>query len=150
MRIGMGQASSITLIDGSVIANPATTPPTGNQCLAYQCGADSSNIAALEWCSEWGQAGAFPCTDVQCQPVAQYLNCAPPAAPAAPVQVAPVQLTPQNIVQPLPDITGTLAPPAAPPPSIWCEVNAWIAANPWLAVGILAGGALLLWPKGGR
>jgi hypothetical protein len=63
-----------------------------------------------------------------------------------PIPGIPV-LSPQNIAQPLPDITATLAPlPAAP--SLWCDVNVWIGDNSILAVGLLAAVALLLWPKG--
>jgi hypothetical protein len=147
---------SLTLIDGSVISNPSSTQPTGNQCLAYQCGADPTNTAALEWCSFWNQAAALPCSDPQCDPVRALLNCTPPIVapshPAGPPVIPALPgvptLTPLSITQPLPDITATLGPVPVSDP--WCEFNTWLNANPLLAVGILAGTAFVLWPRRGR
>lgn len=154
MRVGIGQIADapITLISGKVIANPSVQAPTGNDCLPYQCGADSSNIAALMWCSSYGQAAAFPCSDSECDPVRSMLNCSGPAtsAPAqAPIKGIPA-LSPQNIVQPLPDVTATLAPVPECPHSLWCNLNQAIAQNPIIAIAALAGAAFLLWPKGAR
>jgi len=152
VRIGIGQITSgpITLVNGKVISNPQTQAPGSGDCLPYQCGADSGNIAALEWCSSWGQVGAFPCSSSQCSPVSSYLNCPKPATAApAPPQVQPKlpALTPANVVQPLPDITATLGPLPAPP-SPWCLLNSWIGENPIIAVGVLAAVAIVAWPKG--
>jgi hypothetical protein len=144
---------TITLYDGTVV-NPATTKATAAQCLAYQCGIDSDNAAAIQWCAQSGQVGAFGCGDVECAPLLALMNCAVPAVGGpAPPQAAPVLpvLTPQNITQPLPDITSAVAPVAvAQSCSLWCDLNGAIAANPLMAVLILAGGAFLLWPKGKR
>jgi hypothetical protein len=157
---GPMMAGPITLISGKVIANPATTTPQGNDCLPYQCGADGSNIAALLWCSQNNQVGAFPCSSAQCDPVRQFLNCAvatptqappPPSVLMAPSPTLPA-LTPANIVQPMPDITQAVLPTPAPGSScsLWCDLNAAILANPYTSLAILAGVAILLWPKGGR
>ena len=73
-----------------------------------------------------------------------------PATLPSPVPPAamPVALTPQNIVQPLPDIVAVVAPlPIPQPVSIWCELNAAITNNPLLAVAALGGIAFLLWRK---
>jgi hypothetical protein len=59
-------------------------------------------------------------------------------------------LTPQNITQPLPDITAATAPTPVTTPScsFWCVLNQAIDDNPLIAALVLAGGAMLLWPKG--
>jgi hypothetical protein len=67
---------------------------------------------------------------------------------STPIPGLPV-LSTSNIVQPFPDITATLAP-LPPQPSLWCDVNVWIGDNSLLAVGLLAGAAFLLWPRGKR
>jgi hypothetical protein len=167
MRIGMGQLVSnsipVTLVSGKVISDPMTQSPSPGDCLPYQCGADSSNGGALQWCSMWGQAGAKPCYSPECAPAAQWLgNCIQPAVAAptaavvpttpaapAPAPAIPV-LTPQNIVQPLPDITAVVAPIPEQSCSFWCDLNTAIAANPMIAVAVLAGAAFLLWPKAAR
>lgn len=148
---------SFTLLSGKTITD-MSTPATSADCLPYQCGADSGNTLALQWCALSGQAAAFPCSDVQCAPYAGLLNCDPPALPAiataAPPTVQPELpvLTPANITQPLPDITAAVAPTpiVTPSDSLWCVLNGAIAENPMLAVLALAGVAVLLWPKGGR
>lgn len=135
----------ITLIDGTVIADPMNTPPTAMQCLPYQCGADSGNLAALQWCSFFGQAAVYPCSDANCDPVRALLVCNEPGpSPSIP------QLTPQNIVQPIPDITAIVVPAPEPPCecSFWCDLNQTISANPLAAVAVLLGAAWLLWPRG--
>jgi hypothetical protein len=152
MRISLGQIGPITLYDGTVIADPSTTVATAAQCLPYQCGKDSGNTAAIQWCSISGQVGAKTCGDIECAPY-----CPPPVAAAAatpPMQATPILpvLTPANVTQPLPDITATLAPTPVPTQScsLWCDLNSMIASNPLVAVGILAGAAFLMWPKGAR
>ena len=169
MRVSLGQAAQlppIVLWDGTIIDNPSATRATAAQCQPYQCGIDNGNIEALIWCAQSGQVGAFGCGDVECSPYLALMGCAAPAvAGPAPPTALPIQpqlptqptiqpqlpvLTPQNITQPLPDIAGTLAPipPPVPSYSLWCDLNAAIAANPVMAVAILAGGVFLLWPKG--
>jgi hypothetical protein len=174
MRVSLGQMSTepvITLIDGTVITSPSTTAPTDLQCRPYQCGGDAANVEALMWCSLWGQASAFPCSDVQCDPVRTYLNCPtvgvypPPAAspdalpspaplPISAANIVPNQpniqlpaLTPANIAQPMPDITASIAPQAVNTCS-W--LDSAIAGNPVMALALLAAGTFLLWPKGRR
>lgn len=84
-------------------------------------------------------------------PPEYYTGCpAPQAAPVAPAPVLPPlpALTPDNILQPMPDIT--LATQAIPLPlecSVWSKVNHWIGENPVIAVVILAGVALVGWSK---
>jgi hypothetical protein len=177
MRMGLGQAlPSITLYDGTVISAPLSTPATAAQCLPYQCGVDSTNDPAVEWCSYWGQVAARTCMDPVCAPYLSMLDCAPPSGPAGiavpptlaqvfapntpaaigtyvpPPQVVPNLpiLTPSNVVQPLPDITATLAPEPFAPCGCWQNLNEWIWDNPFAAVAILLGGAFVLWPKGRR
>jgi hypothetical protein len=154
---GVSASTPISLVDGSVISNPMSTAPTGNQCLPYQCGADPDNAAARAWCAFWGQSAAYACADVQCAPVASLLTewCpSPTLAAPAPVTANPAlpMLTPQNITQPLPDITAATAPTpvATPSCSFWCVLNQAIDDNPLIAALVLAGGAFLLWPKGKR
>lgn len=141
---------SFTLISGKTITDPRI-PATAADCLPYKCGADASNTDALQWCSLWGQAGNLSCGDPSCAP---WASCpAPAVATPAPAQVQPQLpiLTPQNIVQPLPDVAAAVAPaPVAQDDSMWCQINGAIAENPMLAVLALAAAAVLLWPKGGR
>lgn len=141
---------SFTLISGKTISDPSI-PATAADCLPYQCGADSSNTEALQWCSFWGQAGVLSCVNPSCAP---WASCQPGAAGGpAPAQAAPQLpvLTPQNIVQPLPDVAAAVAPvPVADDSSLWCQINGAIAENPMLAVLTLAAMAVLLWPKGTR
>lgn len=82
--------------------------------------------------------------------VAAPPSIAPPsittqAPPTAPLPNLPV-LTPQNIVQPLPDITLTVMP-APQPCGMWADVNGWIAANSEIAVLIVLGLAFVVWPR---
>ena len=141
---------SFTLISGKTITDP-NTPATAADCLPYQCGADASNTDALQWCSIWGQSGVLSCGDPSCAP---WASCQPGAVGApAPAQVQPQLpvLTPQNIVQPLPDVAAAVAPvPVAEDSGLWCSLNGAIAENPMLAVLTLAAVAVLLWPKGAR
>ena len=146
----------ITLIDGSIIQNPAGQPATAAQCLPYICGADASNADAILWCSESGHVGALTCNDPSCQPwVNQIPGChitesavpGTPAAVAAP-PMSPVSLTPQNIVQPLPNLTDAVAPlPMVSDCGPFDALNGMIAANPVVAVLALFGLAALLWRK---
>lgn len=165
MRIALGQiqpgylAPSVTLVSGKVISNPAMQAPTDMDCLPYRCGGDPYNTAARQWCSMFGRAGVLSCNSPECDPVRQYLtNCTPPIAPAVPVQAGPVPvplalpppvLTPANIVQPIPDITATVAPEPLPSCSLWCDLNRAIAAHPWIAAAVLAAGYLAM-RKGNR
>ena len=58
-------------------------------------------------------------------------------------------LTPENIVQPLPQITQNAIPPVPVSGQCdwWSELNGAIAQNPGMAVLILAGATYLLWRK---
>lgn len=147
---------AITLADGTMITDPLNTPATASDCLLYQCGGDPTNDLARQWCSYWGQVGAFACADAQCAPVlSQLTNCPQPAIAAnvpAPVLPDLPVLTPQNITQPLPDITSWTAPAPVSTPScsLWCVINQAIDDNPLLAVLALAGASFMLWPKGSR
>jgi hypothetical protein len=74
-----------TLVDPNVAATAA-------QCAPFQCGAQSSNIAARLWCAFWGQAGArSACTDPVCAPY-KPSYCTPPATapPVVKAVAAPV------------------------------------------------------------
>jgi hypothetical protein len=170
MRIGIGQISNypgpspVTLIDGTVISTPETTKATAAQCLPYQCGEDSSNTAALMWCAWWGQSGVKACTDPACAPYQQacVMKSSPPpavtnaaAAPAVAKAIAqsptpmPAKLTPQNIVQALPDVTLALQPVQVESCSSWDAVNGWISDNAVLAGLLLAGVFVIAWRQSG-
>jgi hypothetical protein len=69
-------------------------------------------------------------------------------SPALPIQMAPeTELTPVNIVSPLPNLTAAIAPYSGGQPSLWCEVNTWIEQNPLLAGLAVVGLTMLLWRK---
>lgn len=152
----------VILHDGTVIADPANTPATASQCAPYQCGLDKSNAAAIFWCGFWGQeafGGAQPCTSPACAPyISQIPGCSiiqpSPLTPNAPVPVPafpPAVLTPQNIAQPLPDITIANTPVSLPSSnSCLCALNAMIVNNPVIAVLALAAATALLATKGKR
>lgn len=172
MRIGIGAVSNypgpvpVTLLTGENIADPGTTQATEADCLPYQCGEDPENTAALFWCAFWGQSRARACTDPACGPYQQACVFQAPAAKAtmnaavtpavqAAVQstapsYAPARLTPQNIVQAMPDITLALAPVPVQSCDAWLEVNGWISDNPLLAAAILAGTFVIAWRQSGR
>jgi hypothetical protein len=177
MRIGMGllgvrgfgdyQPPSglgpVVLLDGSIIADPANTKATADQCNPFACGADPSNMATRYWCSYWDQVGSFFCTDPRCAPYrASIPGCTlPMVTPAptfsnptpAPLPPPPIPtLTNANITQPLPSITTSLRPlpPAEPDCSLWCVVNGAIDDHPVIALAVLLGIAAVMWPKKGR
>lgn len=65
-----------------------------------------------------------------------------PAMMSAPLPV----LTPDNIVQPFPNLSTQLATsPPSDNTSFWCSLNQWIADNPVLAAAILLASAAALW-----
>ena len=161
MRIGIGALGTyqgpvpVTLVDGTVIQDPNSQSPTDAQCIPYRCGADPNNIGARLWCGYWGRGGNTPCHR-ECGSYGAYL-CArsvvqPPqpstaisnanvskAVTAAAPPSLPAKLSPQNIVNPLPDITQALAPVSVSTCSTWQGFNGWIQDNPLIAAGILAG-----------
>jgi hypothetical protein len=167
MRIGMGDLGTyqgpvpVTLIDGTVIEDPNSQVPTAAQCVPYQCGADPSNVGARLWCAYYGRSGALdPCAVNECGSYGASLcahSVVQPAQPSTVVSNAavsksvtkavpastPPRLNPQNIVNPLPDITQALAPVPVSTCSQWQELNGWIQDNPLIAVGILAGAFFL-------
>ena len=150
----------VILHDGTVIVDPANTQATPSQCAPYKCGIDQSNAAAIFWCGYWGQegfGGAQPCSSPACAPYkSQIPGCniiAPgPTDPPAPSPVYPPPvLTPQSILQPLPDITQANTPVLiSTGGSCWCTLNQFIVDNPLLAALALATAAFLLLPKGKR
>jgi hypothetical protein len=150
--------SEITLYDGTVISDPATTQATQAQCLPFECGVDPTNSDVRYWCGFWGQIQTPACEDPQCAPYrAQVPGCnvvaSTPQIPNPPQPaVAPVMLTPQSIVQPMPNITQANAPVPLPVSdgSCWCQLNQWIDQNPILAGLILVGFGLAVLPRGGR
>ena len=149
----------VILHDGTLIADPANTQATASQCAPYQCGIDQSNAAAIFWCGYWGQegfGGAQPCTSPACAPYRSQIpgcNIIAPApgdaAPPPPVYPPPV-LTPQNILQPLPDITQANAPVMISTGGCWCDLNQAIEQNPLIAVLALAAATMMLLPRGRR
>ncbi len=56
-------------------------------------------------------------------------------------------LTPQNIVSPLPDIGAAVQPVPLSEPNLWCDLNALIAQNPIMSLVVLFGATALLWRK---
>ena len=155
--------SPVTLFDGRVITDPEHTEPTREDCIPYMCGADPANQNARMYCSWHGRSGAMPgCTDPECAPYKSAIPyCTLPVAtpapaasiftpPVPPPPPPPLTLTPANIVQPLPDITRTLAAqPATVECSLWSQLNGAIANHPGVALAILAGATYLVW-KGNR
>lgn len=148
--------AQFTLVNGKMISDPATQLPTREDCVPYMCGADPGNQQARLWCAQHGFVGALTCTDPQCQPYRSAIPaCTLPqvyGAALAPPQI--VTLTPQNIVQPLPDITSVTAPTPAPqgaPCSFWCDLNRAISEHPLVAVLLLGLAGAACWSgKHGR
>lgn len=144
----------VTLYDGTVV--DPNTAPGPNDCLAAQCTGWGDDNYKL-WCAMNGQVGTLDCVDPRCtdyclqQP---YVDIPAPLIPYG-VPNAPgpgvATLTPQNIVQPLPDmllqpaITPAVAVPPPAPPSFFCEMSTAVAENPQIAVLALIGVALLFW-----
>ena len=146
-------ASSITLIDGTVISDPANTQATSAQCLPFMCGADPNNSDARYWCAFWGQYGALVgCVDSRCAAFkSQIPGCdivAPTIEIPNPPQVAlvPANLTTANIVQPLPSITQANHPVTLPSQddSCFCQLNQMINDNPVVSLLVLAGVATFI------
>lgn len=148
---------SFTLVNGKVIADPASQQPTGDDCLPYKCGV-AGDDAVLGWCSFYGQPGALPgCVHPDCAPYRDMIRyCTLPQVPGTDAQEtvnAIPTLTPENIVQPLPDITVVLQPqPVFPDCSMWSRVNGAIAEHPVIAIAVLAGFAIAVFAhrKGAR
>ena len=151
-------ASQVTLFDGTVISDPANTQAHSADCMPFLCGADPNNSAVRYWCSYWNQVQMPACEDPECAPYrAQVPGCnvvlPTPQAPNPPQPVVPpVMLTPQSIVQPMPNITqpNTPVPLPVPDTSCWCNLNQWIEDNPILAGLVLVGFGLAVLPRGGR
>ena len=155
---------------------PNTSAVSQSLCDAIRCGAypDYSTVpggvAAVVACSQTYGASAFGQCDDRCKPywstIAQNnpslnpaVQCAPQPAVAQPTPVATiaqtilpaVTLTPQNVVQPLPDITRALEPVPIPTSkcSLWCDLNAAIAEHPVMAIAILIGTAYVIGSRRG-
>lgn len=149
-RFGLGDYpfpnTPIRLLDGREIQDPAGTRPEPGDCIPYQCGADAGNQGARMWCSYYGQVGSRVCLDPACAP---WRDQIPGCTLPYPATQPPPILTPQNIVQPLPDIGAMLSPVPVPDPerSLWCDLNAAIAQHPFIALGVLVAGAALVWRR---
>lgn len=128
-------------------------PPIG--AIVYP-GQDWGNATVVEQLSGGymvtGYAGMVPDDDSSVQYTAQMLAAAPPPTPppivaAPPISLPPLPaLTPQNIVQPFPNITAAIAPqPVAC--STWEQLNGWIAQNPIVAVVLLLAAGWIALPK---
>jgi hypothetical protein len=76
---------------------------------------------------------------------------APPEAIQVNLPAGTPNLTPANIVQPLPDITQANQPVPIPTEdtSCWCSLNQAINNNPVISLAILAAVAVLVFPKKG-
>jgi hypothetical protein len=134
---------------------------TWDECVPFMCGAPGS-LAQKEACSNAGYAGVFGCSEPPC--VSSGNGCPAPSIPASSVpRVTQAQigttskfpsgkithLTPQTLVQPLPNITSSLAPaPVSSNCTPWDELNQAISDHPVIAIAALAGLYLLL--KGRR
>jgi hypothetical protein len=135
--------ASFTLASGRMVNDPATDQATDADCLPYICGVDGPD-PVKQWCAFWGRSGARAgCVDPNCADWRDMIPyCSLPQVPSAPAPVIPA-LTPENIVQPLPDITTVLqAQPVQPDCSGWDKLNGAIGANPGVAIAVLAGFAL--------
>lgn len=162
MRVALGALStalpydypyprgSFTLANGRQVSDPAVDQPEGDDCLPYICGVYGEDAVHM-WCGFWGHSGAKAgCVDPDCAPWRNQISyCGLPQVPAStpytPPPAPPVipALTPENIVQPLPDITTVLQPqPVQIECGTWDQINGIIAANPVVAGIVLAGFAL--------
>ena len=142
--------NSFTIANGRQISDPAIDQPEGDDCLPYICGVNGED-AVLMWCGFWGHSGAKPgCVSPECAAWRDQIPyCGLPQVPAStpftnpPAPPLIPTLTPENIVQPLPDITTVLQPqPVQIECGAWAQINATIAANPLLAGLVLAGFAV--------
>lgn len=145
-----------TTIGGRSVTDPGAESPTAEDCLPYICGANPGETLPRLWCAFHGRSGALACNAPQCAPYKPYIpDCSLPQVPAAAPSLPPPPppqipvLTPANIVQPIPDITETVAPHAYPVPScsLWCVLNGAITDHPLIAVALLVGVAALAWPR---
>lgn len=168
----------VVLFDGTVISDPGATSPTPGQCTPFDCNADNGqNKAARYWCSFYGQLSAKGCVDASCAPYRASIpagscpcnllasgcpgppnTAAPPGAPPPPPIPAPLpapipDVTTPTVAAPLPSLTVAtqpdVLPEVIPDCSLWCSLNQAIAANPYIAVGAVALGVILLWPRKG-
>jgi hypothetical protein len=87
------------------------TAPSPADCLPFQCGAQTGNLAAHYWCAFYGRSGNFSgCTDSQCADF-RPSYCAPAAVAAAIVAPPSTAPPPSPVSIPTPSI------PTAPLPS---------------------------------
>lgn len=121
-------------------------PVTHDYCQKVRCGTISqaeAGAANLWDCSQHFEWGPMICpSGPTVQPLLPPVQHNPVPLPGIPV------LTPQNIVQPLPDITQVATPCQEQECSFWSVVNAEIEKHPGWSVAILVGALLLF--KGGR
>jgi hypothetical protein len=151
-------------------------PVSVDDCVAIQCGVHPSPPDRISICEAMGQTGTRSCIDPACQihlkvlqsqgtcPATPTVLAVPPAAPSImPTQASanppagqpaspPPVLTPQNIVQPVPDITQAWNPVPSPTQkrSFWCDINGSIDAHPAIAAAVLAIAALIVMHDGNR
>lgn len=160
---GMGQLSNelyhgsipVTLIDGTVIADPANTTPTDAQCLPFSCFADKGlNTGARYWCAFYGKQNSYnPCSNPACAPWSAQSGVCPSTDATA--QPAPTQAPtpPTTGLYPQAPVLGPIAPTF---PGFPCNGQASRAAarraaeggstNCLIQVGIGAGALMaILW-----
>ena len=142
--MGAGSTTAIATLTGDDISTTETDNPVASQVTATQAAVPAIPIVAA----------AAPATSLP--PPLPSPNAPTPLPfgnPPTPLQTGPnagIQiLTPQSIVSPFPDLTGAVAP-NEPAPSLWCQLNTAIADQPVISIAVLAGIAILLWPKGKR
>jgi hypothetical protein len=143
---------AVVTTTSGVIADPANTPASLNDCLPYQCGLDPSNQGARQWCAFWGRSGNQPCTSPECLPWIRQIampGCGdtpapPPFQPTvtnypkiSTASAASRALSPQSILRPLPQIVPS---PTPEKPQVMCGgFTGWVNGNPVMAVAALVG-----------
>jgi hypothetical protein len=161
--MGLGQASApyyhggvpVTLIDGTVISDPANTTPTDAQCLPFSCFADKGlNLAARYWCAFYGKQNSYnACENPACAPWKTQSGICPSTAATAQPAPAPPPAPSTTGLYPQAPVLGPVAPTF---PGFPCNGNAARAAtkraaeagspNCLLQVGIGAGALMaILW-----
>ena len=157
------QASSVQASGINRMGMPVTSRDiqgnvrTFQECVPFMCGqpsyesADPATQKIILSCSQAGYIASLSCTDQTC--IQSGYGCKTPTAPVpkttskVPAKAitppaagqAPVALTPQNIVNPLPSISDALRPEVIATCSQWQELNAAIARNPVVSVAIAVG-----------
>jgi len=126
----------VTLANGAVIMDPAGTPASGDDCLPLiEGGGGPENESARYWCAFWGRSGNRPKAMTAVMPSMTNTALVTTLSPKP-------DFGPQDLVKPMPSIVNTA--PVGEPVPVCDGFTAWVAGNPLLAAGLLAGAAWLV------